>query len=431
MACEVLKIAIIGYGLRGQCYGRCVKNHPELAQVVAVADVDPDKVAAARETFGLSGGQCYSSAADLLAQPKLADAVFLCTQDRQHVPMGLTALERGYHVMMEKPISPELSECLAIREKAHACGKHVAVCHVLRYSPFYQKVKEVITSGRLGRVYHLSAVEDVGYFHQAHSFVRGNWRNSAETSPMILAKSCHDMDLIQWLMGEKCISLSSVGALSHFRADQAPEGAALRCLDGCKCKESCPYDAEKIYITNPGTGVRSNGGAWPGTAVVLEPTEENLYEALRTGPYGRCVYHCDNDVVDHQAVAMEFEDGATADFTMTAFTRVPGRRIRVMGTLGLLEGDASKGVVEVTEFGKPTEEIPTFANRAAGEGHSGGDQPLVLDFLKVIQGGGGQNLTSIDASVHSHVMALAAEASRLAHGARVALAEFEAGTAKR
>lgn len=422
----VITVAVAGYGLRGQCYSQCVEGCPDRARIVAVADLVPEKVAAARARFNLPGEMCFASAEEMLSRPQLADVMFICTQDRQHVPMALEALDRGYHVLTEKPISPEVSECLALRAKAHERERVVTVCHVLRYSPFYQTVKQVVGSGRLGEVRNISAIEDVGYFHQAHSFVRGNWRNSAETSPMILAKSCHDMDLLQWLMGRRCAYISSYGSLSHFRADRAPAGAAERCLDGCACKEGCPYDAEKIYITNPGTGVRGNGGRWPCTAVALEPTEENLYAALRTGPYGRCVYRCDNDVVDHQVVSMEFENGATADFTMSAFTKYPGRRIRVMGTLGLLEGDASRGVVEVTEFGHPAEEIDVSRAAADREGHAGGDAPLVYSFLDMLASGdGGKNLTSIDASVHSHVMAMAAEESRLAHGRRVEIAEFE------
>ena len=188
--------------------------------------------------------------------------MFICTQDRQHVPMALAALEKGYHVLLEKPISPELSECIELQKKAHEKNRVVTVCHVLRYSPFYQTVKQIMDSGKLGEIRNISAHEDVGYFHQAHSFVRGNWRSSEETSPMILAKSCHDMDLLQWLMGQRCEYISSYGSLSHFRADKAPEGATEYCLGGCKCKDECPYDAEKIYITNkrPACGTTTAAG---------------------------------------------------------------------------------------------------------------------------------------------------------------------------
>lgn len=421
---KIITIAVAGYGLRGQCYTNYAALHPERMKVVAVGEIDPEKLDKAQEKFSLPDDRCFHSAEEMLEHPALADIMFICTQDRQHVPMAMKAIEQGYHVLTEKPISPDMFECMALQAQAHKYHKIVTVCHVLRYSAFYQTIKEKIESGILGEIRNISAIEDVGYFHQAHSFVRGNWRNSVETSPMILAKSCHDMDLLQWLMGERCQYISSFGSLSHFRSDRAPKGAALRCLDGCACKESCPYDAEKIYITNPFTGVKNNHGGWPCTALTLNPTEESVYEALKTGPYGRCVYHCDNDVVDHEVVTMEFENGATADFTMTAFTRVPGRQIRVMGTLGIIEGNANTGTLEVCEFGKPSTTITIEESRKIG--YSGGDTRLVDATINMLLAQDQtKNLTSIDASVHSHIMAMAAEDSRLHHGKSVEIKEFE------
>lgn len=235
------------------------------------------------------------------------------------------------------------------------------------------------------------------------------------------------MDLFQWLMGERCEHISSFGSLSHFRPDKAPEGAAEYCLGGCKCKDTCPYDAEKIYITNKKTGVRDNHGGWPCNALCVDPTEENIYEALRTGPYGRCVYHCDNDVVDHEIVNMEFESGATASFTMTAFTKNTRRTIRVMGTLGELEGDSVKGCISVKIFGQEQEENMDVSKQLIGHvGHAGGDTRLVDNIVGILQNGDFEhNLTSIDASVHSHVMALAAEESRINNGKSVSIDEFE------
>ena len=417
---KVITIAVAGYGLRGQCYSQYTLEHPESMKVVAVADIVREKVDAAKELFHLPEEMCFDSAEEMLKQPQLADLMFICTQDRQHVPMALEALERGYHVMTEKPISPDVEECIQLQRKAHELGKVVTVCHVLRYSPFYQKVKEVMESGQLGEIRNISAHEDVGYFHQAHSFVRGNWRNSIETSPMILAKSCHDMDLIQWLMGQRCEHISSFGSLSHFKADKAPEGAT-------EMQEECPYDAEKIYITNKKTGVRDNHGGWPCNALCVNPTEENVYEAIKTGPYGRCVYHCDNDVVDHEVVNMEFENGATATFTMTGFTKNTRRTIRVMGTLGELEGDCVEGIIKVKVFGREQDEVIDVSKLLVGHvGHAGGDTRLVDNIIDILRSGDLQNnLTSIDASVHSHVMAMAAEESRLNHGKSVSIKEFE------
>ena len=402
---KVITIAVAGYGLRGQCYSQYTLEHPDAMKVVAVADIVREKVDAAKQLFNLPEQMCFDSAEQMLEQPKLADLMFICTQDRQHVPMALAALEKGYHVLLEKPISPELSECIELQKKAHEKNRVVTVCHVLRYSPFYQTVKQIMDSGKLGEIRNISAHEDVGYFHQAHSFVRGNWRSSEETSPMILAKSCHDMDLLQWLMGQRCEYISSYGSLSHFRADKAPEGATEYCLGGCKCKDECPYDAEKIYITNKKTGVRDNHGGWPCNALCVDPTEENVYEAIKTGPYGRCVYHCDNDVVDHEVVDMEFENGATAVFTMTAFTKNTRRTIRVMGTLGELEGDSVKGTIEVKPFNSDEVETIDVSKQLVGHvGHAGGDTRLVDNIIDILRKDDLEhNLTSIDASVHSHV----------------------------
>ena len=424
---KVITIAVAGYGLRGQCYSQYTLEHPDTMKVVAVADIVREKVDAAKQLFNLPEQLSLASAEQRLAQPKRADRLFNCTQDRQHVPMALAALEKGYHVLLEKPISPELSECIELQKKAHEKNRVVTVCHVLRYSPFYQTVKQIMDSGKLGEIRNISAHEDVGYFHQAHSFVRGNWRNSEETSPMILAKSCHDMDLLQWLMGQRCEYISSYGSLSHFRADKAPEGATEYCLGGCKCKDECPYDAEKIYITNKKTGVRDNHGGWPCNALCVDPTEENVYEAIKTGPYGRCVYHCDNDVVDHEVVDMEFENGATAVFTMTAFTKNTRRTIRVMGTLGELEGDSVKGTIEVKPFNSDEVETIDVSKQLVGHvGHAGGDTRLVDNIIDILRKDDLEhNLTSIDASVHSHVMALAAEESRVNHGKSISIREFE------
>ena len=406
---KVITIAVAGYGLRGQCYSQYTLEHPDTMKVVAVADIVREKVDAAKQLFNLPEQMCFDSAEQMLEQPKLADLMFICTQDRQHVPMALAALEKGYHVLLEKPISPELSECIELQKKAHEKNRVVTVCHVLRYSPFYQTVKQIMDSGKLGEIRNISAHEDVGYFHQAHSFVRGNWRNSEETSPMILAKSCHDMDLLQWLMGQRCEYISSYGSLSHFRADKAPEGATEYCLGGCKCKDECPYDAEKIYITNKKTGVRDNHGGWPCNALCVDPTEENVYEAIKTGPY------------------MEFENGATAVFTMTAFTKNTRRTIRVMGTLGELEGDSVKGTIEVKPFNSDEVETIDVSKQLVGHvGHAGGDTRLVDNIIDILRKDDLEhNLTSIDASVHSHVMALAAEESRVNHGKSISIREFE------
>lgn len=425
--------AIAGLGNRGNdIYGNYEFVRPEEMKVVAIAEPLKEKRECAKKKYQLEDAQCFETAEEMLKMPQLADVMVIATQDRQHVDQAVKAVRKGYHVLCEKPISPSASECRRLQDAAHKYNRIVAVGHVLRYTPFYSKVKELVDSGRIGEIVSIQAMENVTYWHQAHSYVRGNWRDSEETSPMILAKSCHDCDIFAWLIGKKCQKVSSFGSLSHFRADQAPEGAAMRCLDGCKAKENCPYDAEKIYITNKRTGVRTvikegktGDDAWP--VCVVSPndlSEKAVYEAIKTGPYGRCVYHCDNDVVDHQVVNMEFEGNVTVDFQMCAFTGHGGRTIHVCGTRGDIYGNLGESKVTIEEFGKEPEEY----NVAQGDmsGHAGGDNRLIHDFLEAVAKGADEEAlrTGIDVSIQSHLIALAAEQSRLNGGKPISLDEI-------
>lgn len=420
-----ITFAICGCGNRGlEAYAPYQTLHPEKMKIVAGADCRPERLAMLRERHGVPEDRCFPSDEALLAQPRLADVMIIATQDRQHVPNALAALDKGYHLLLEKPISPSLAECRALAEKAREKKRAVIVCHVLRYTDFYAALHAVLRRGDIGKIETIDAVEHVAYWHFAHSFVRGNWRSTAETSPMILAKCCHDMDLLRWLAGEKCLRVQSFGSLDHFRADRAPQGAAECCLDGCACKGECPYDAEKIYITNPATGIRAGKTGWPNCVLVRDPTEESVYAAIRTGPYGRCVFHCDNDVADHQTVNLEFANHICATFTVTAFTESCYRSIKVTGSLGEIEGDMASGVLRLRRFGRPEEEIDTRAPGGSLSGHGGGDTGLMDRLCDLLEAGETEGLTSVDVSVESHVMALAAEASRQAGGKTIELSSF-------
>ena len=422
---QPVTFAICGCGARGlEAYAPYQLTHPEEMKVVAGADVRPERLELLQKRFGVPAGMCFPSDEALLAQPRLADVMIVSTQDRQHVDAALKALDKGYHILLEKPISPDLEQCRALQKKAHETGRLVVVCHVLRYTRFYAALEDLLRRGAVGKVETIDAMEHVAYWHQAHSFVRGNWRNSNETSPMILQKSCHDMDILRWLAGEPCLRVQSFGSLDYFTAENAPEGAALRCLDGCACKDACPYDAEKIYVTDPRTGIRGRGRGWPCGVLASEPDEEKIYAALRTGPYGRCVFHCDNNVVDHQTVNLEFANHIHATFTMTAFTQDCHRTIKVTGTMGEIEGDMEKNALILRRFGRPEETIDLSEEGGQFSGHGGGDFGLMASFCRLMAQGGADALTGVDASVESHVMALAAEASRLDGGRTITLAEF-------
>lgn len=424
MSGKIVRIAIAGVGSRGKnAYGLELLNMKDRAKVVAVADIDPERLALAGDAHGVPKEMRFSSAEAMLAMPKLADAMLVCTQDRQHVPHAVEALKKGYDVMMEKPISPKLEDLQEITRVARENGRRVVVCHVLRYTPFFQTIKKTIDSGVLGEVVSIQALENVRYWHQAHSFVRGNWRREEDTSPMILAKCCHDLDYLVWLCGKKCERVSSYGSLMYFKESNAPEGAALRCTQGCKAKDDCPYDAEKIYLTNKDTGILCGNVEWPVDVLAENPTEEKVRHAIETGPYGRCVFHCDNDVVDHQIVNMQMEGGASLSLTMSAFTSIGGRTIKVMGTLGDLWGDMHENKIRIGVFGKEPQVIDLGNEEKDFAGHGGGDRLLMEQFVDLMQGKKPDGtITTLETSVESHLVALAAEKSRLGDGTSIEIA---------
>lgn len=403
---QPITFAICGFGNRGRdAYAVYQKTHPDLMKIVAVADPVPQRLAAARQEYGVDPALCFDSAEALLARPRLADVMIMATQDRQHVPEALAALDLGYHLLLEKPISPELSDCMALLDKAHATGRLVMVCHVLRYTAFYSRLKELIDQGVVGVIQTLDAVENVGYYHQAHSFVRGNWRSS-KVSPMILQKSCHDIDILLWLAGQRCTQVASFGSLRHFDAAHAPAGAPERCTDGCPHSEACPYYAPKIYLTD-------NVG-WPTDMLTTDLSYEGRLKALREGPYGRCVYRCDNDVVDRQVVILAFDKGAVANFTMTAFTTDMARQLKVCGTKGQITADMNTNTILLHRFGEAKArqialEAPPQTNNY---GHGGGDYFLMQDFVQAVRQAKSDTLSSAQASLQSHLICFAAERSR-------------------
>ena len=423
---QPITAVIGGLGVRGyEVYASYARRNPDKIRIVAVADPDPAKRTAAREAFGLAEESCYESMEALLEAPRLGDVAVIATQDRQHVRHAVPAMEKGYHLLLEKPVSPDLQECLSLRGAAHRYQRIVAVAHVLRYTQIFSTVKQLLDANAIGRLIHMDLIENVAYWHFAHSFVRGLWNNSDETSPMILAKCCHDLDIILWLMGQDCRRVSSFGSLMTFMEQNAPEGCTGRCIDGCAIQDSCPYDALKIYLTGK-QGLEQLHGGWPVTAVVLEPDREKLMEALRSGPYGRCVYHCNNNVVDHQVVNMEFMDGVTASLTMCGFTAEVTREIKIMGTLGEINGDMDRNVITVKRFGEEEDVIDVTKLTTDLSGHGGGENRLLRDLFHMVEGVGSANtaLTSIDKSVQSHIMAFAAERSRLENGRPVDLDEI-------
>ena len=413
-----ITVAIAGCGGRGMLtYADCIKKGDGRMKIVAAADIRPGQLAAMREHHGLTEDQCYESAEAMLEQPKLADVMFICTPDRCHYHQAIAALKKGYHLLLEKPAAHTADMCREIERVAKENDRQVVVCHVLRYTVFYQKLKELLDQGAVGEIRAIQAIERVAHWHQAHSFVRGNWRNSDETTPMILQKCCHDMDILLWLTGRHCSRVTSFGHLSHFTPEHAPENAAMRCIEDCPAAANCPYNAVKFYL-DP---VREGRDSWA-KLVMADPTPEKMEEALRTGSFGRCVYRCDNNVVDHQVVNLEMDNGLTVSFTMTAFTKECARNMRIMGTEGEIWADMETNMITVMPFVGEKQEIDVTKLTDDFSGHAGGDARMITDLCDLLDGTGMSGaLTSIDRSVESHIIALAAEESRLNNGCIIEL----------
>ena len=395
---------VLGAGSRGATYAGYAKEFPEDLQVVAVAEPRADRRDLLADALDIPEDGRFASWQELLARPRMADCAFVCTLDDDHTEPAIKAMELGYHVLLEKPMSNSEDECRRITEAAERTGRVLAVCHVLRYTPFYMTLKDLIDRGEIGQVTAVNQIENVGYWHQAHSFVRGNWRNTAETSPMLLQKSCHDMDILLWLVGRDCQRVQSFGSLRHFTPENAPEGAPARCTDGCPHADTCPYYAPRLYMDMSRTG-------WPVDVITTDLSEAGRRRALEEGPYGRCVYRCDNDVVDRQVVNLEFEGGAVATFTMTAFSADFSRQLKIFGTTGQITADMGTGQIVLHRFGEEKKTIPVDT---ASSGHGGGDYGILGDFLHILRHGG-ESRTSAKVSLQSHLICFAAERSRKEH----------------
>ena len=400
-----MKFILIGAGQRGTIYATYARERGH--EIAAMAERDPVRRRIVGDALGVPEDRRFAEGAELLALPRLGEAAIIATMDRDHYAEAIPAMEKGYHLLLEKPISPDPGETLAIERAADRTGRHVTVCHVLRYSPFFREVKKAIDSGKIGRVITIQHNENIGNFHIAHSFVRGNWRRSDLASPLIMQKSCHDMDLLVWLAGSGCESLASFGDRTYFREENAPAGSAARCCE-CPLKESCRFSAYRCYLPVAGN--------WPATVLTEDQSEAGLRKAIAEGPYGRCVYRCDNDVCDHQVTILRFRNGVTATFNLSGFTNQMTRTLKIMGEDGEIRASEAENEITVTRFGSYGAarcESEVIHPEIPQSGHSGGDSGIVDSFLAVLAGSGAASATDIHESVESHMMACAAEESRL------------------
>ncbi len=409
---EPVTLAVIGAGARGYGYAKFAKSFPDRLKIVAVADPNDFCRNRMAGEHNIPAGKCFRTWQEFCAQPKMCDAVAICTQDSMHEAPAVACAKLKYNILLEKPMAPTAEACRNIVAAVKEAGVLFAVCHVLRYTRYTRILQEVLKSGEIGDIISIQHLEPVGYWHQAHSFVRGNWRNEAESSNMLLAKSCHDIDWLRGIMGKPCKAVHSFGTLRHFKASEKPEGAAARCCDCPREVESaCPYSAYKIYFRD-----RFCRGAkyWPVNVLTPEVTGKTLAEALKNGPYGRCVYACDNDVVDNQVVNLLFADGSTASMTMTAFNFHSGRKTRIFGSLGQIDTDSI--TITVRKFlDDSVREINTETSNDGGilTGHGGGDFGIMDSFVRAVaENDPSQIVTGIDETLESHLMVFAAEESR-------------------
>lgn len=432
-------IFLIGAGDRGRTYTDWIRNRGRSLRVTAVAEPDAERRNRIMKDHRISPENCFSDWKDLFHSGLTCSGVIIATPDKLHIEPALAFMKRGVHILLEKPMAHCKEEVLLLWKAAVDCekkGGSLTVCHVLRYSPFFLKIKEIIESGKIGTVQTMYHAENVGYYHMAHSFVRGNWRNSRTSSPIILAKSCHDLDIIFWLMNSKPVEISSMSGRTVFIAENAPPSAPERCSDGCAVSDSCLYEAEKTYLRGiplkkalarsgsvPGAAARFMLSykklsarlpffskyyiwkEWPTSTITENLTEEGIGEALKTGPYGRCVYKCDNDQPEHQETVIRFESGATASFRLHGQSHEEGRTLRIDGSEGTLRAKFGNGSrISISVHGQIKDEIIPVKSDFLG--HSRADTALMENWSTVLRGE--KSRSSAGESFISHLMAFAA-----------------------
>ncbi|MGL5954998.1 MAG: Gfo/Idh/MocA family protein [Brevinema sp.] len=417
-----VKVALIGAGNRWtHAYAEWIRTHKDDIELIAIAEKTTDRLSYHQDYFSIKEEACFSDWKAMLTYIKDKDvtAVIICTSDHDHYESAMACLEQNYHLLLEKPIAPNPKECIDIAKLANEKQRVVMVAHVLRYTPFFQKIRELIQLGEIGTIQSIQHTENIGYFHMAHSFVRGIWNHKESSNPIILAKTCHDLDILLYIMGGnvKAKTVAGLGSLHHFKVDNAPKGATKQCSKQCPVYETCPYSI-KTYLTTGAFAKSIDGGLDHG---------DKLEEVLKTSRYGRCIYHCDNNVCDSMSTIIEFDNGVNASMTLSAFTDEINRTINIMGSHGQIRGNMEKDEIILYHFGAGegpyrnkqnttyhplADHVKTLSSKFSG--HGGGDDRFMEDFVQAIQGKGA-NLSGISHSIQSHLIAFALEESRVTH----------------
>lgn len=394
---------VVGAGQRGfHVYGAWALRQPDRLRFVAVVEPDPERRRRFGEAHRVPEENRLESTDALWARERLAEACIIAGPDRMHEDAAVTALEAGYHTLVEKPMATSLDGARRIRDAALRNPGRLHVAHVLRYTPFFRTLHEVIASGHLGELITVEHRENVWAFHMAHSFVRGNWGKADDSAPMIVTKCCHDFDILTWNIPSPIHRLASAGSLTHFHPDRAPVGATPRCTDGCPATD-CPFDARRIYLDERSTG-------WPVHVITHDLSPEGRLAALRDGPYGRCAYLAGSDVVDHQVVTMETESGVTVTLTMHGHSDAEERTMRYDGSRATLRGRFGR-TQEITVADHATGRVETIPIPTPSGGHGGGDEGIIDGFLAGVANGA-PSLTPAEEAFESHLLALLAEEAR-------------------
>ena len=396
-----LRIAIIGAGVRGTSLARKLSSSEFPSIVVAVAEPDGEKRRTFAEEFNLPGNATFNGWDDLTKELDTCDAAIIATLDNQHTGPAVACLNREWHILLEKPLADSFEDCSLIVKTQKARNRVVAVCHTLRFMDGFRKVKEIVESGTIGQLIHIEHMEAIGHFRFAHNYVRGRWAQERKNTFLLLHKCSHDIDYINWLFKEPCQRVSSFGSLKYFTSVNAPDGSTHRCIDGCSFIDKCPYSAIRIYVNGP-------LDEWPARDISKVHLQEEHMNAIRHGPYGFCVWHAGNDVVDHQVVMMEFKGGATATCTLSGYSASNGRRIRLQGTHGEMLFDEAAGIISVKRFSSQSDEIIKVVAPAS---YHPEDKDIVNNWISSIIS---SSSVAVDAreALRTHAVVFAAEISR-------------------
>lgn len=414
-----IKAILVGAGYRADIYASYSLQHPEKLNIVGIVEPDAVRRSIMREKYGVPEHRCYESVEQLVREDVFADAVINGTMDHLHVSTSIPLLQKGYDMLLEKPIAvneEEMNELLAV---ANRCRRKVYICHVLRYTPFYSSIKKHLLAGEIGDIIGIEMSEHVNYAHMAVSYVRGKWRSEKVChATMLLAKSCHDIDLMMWMMeGTSPASVVSYGSDLQFTADKKPAGAGSRCLSDCPYNKECRFSAEANYLVHS----NSDQYVWKCLEADADQSEEHKIESLKTtNPYGKCVWDFERDGnVDHQMVIVNFKNGATGMFSMMGGTAKSERSIHIIGTKGEIEGDFEtkkyvvRHIAPYTEAGYETEEYDFHGSEEQEGANSGGAEGLIADFVDCLCGKEPSiSCTELNHSIISHRVVFRAERSR-------------------